>query len=378
MTAGALAVRPVLNRRDLKRFITVPFRFYRHDPNWVPPLIVDRLAFFDQKKNPFYKTAEVSLWVAFRGEEPVGRIAACVNRDYNEFHDTQMGSFGFYESVNDPEVAAALYDTAAEWVRARGAKTFMGPFNFSTNHEIGFLAEGFDRPPVVMMTYNPPYYLDLAEGWGLAKAKDVLAFRIDQDHPPDDRIRKIAARVKERANVTIRDINMRDFDAEIERVRQIYNQAWSKNWGFVPLREEEFAHIARDMKLILDPNLAYIAEVEGKPVGFSLSLPNVYRAQIRVRNGRLFPTGIFKLFWPLKIRRSIRDIRIITLGVIHEYQRRGIESVFYIETFDRGTTSGYSTGEISWILEDNTMMIKAAEALGSVRYKTYRLYEKAL
>lgn len=375
-TFGDIEVQPVLNRTDLRRFVRFPFQLYRNDPNWVPPLLVDRMAFFDFEKNPFYRTADVALFMAFRQGKPVGRIAACMNRDYIEFHGENVGSFGFYESIEDEAVARALYDTATEWVKARGAGKILGPFNFSSNHEIGFLADGFGIPPMVMMTYNPPYYLALAEACGFTKAKDVLAFRIINE--PDPRIRKIAERVKKRANVTIRDLNMDDFEAEIERVREIYNQAWSKNWGFVPLREDEFAHIARDMKLILDPHLAYIAEVEGRPVGFALSLPNIYEAQINVRDGRLFPTGLFKLLWPLKVKRSIQSIRIITLGVIHEYQKRGIESVFYIETYDRAMVRGYEWGEISWVLEDNTMMVKAAEALGSTRYKTYRIFEKAV
>jgi GNAT superfamily N-acetyltransferase len=376
--SGSVQIQPVLRRSELRQFLKLPFRLYRDNPCWVPPLWVDRMAFFDVKKNPFYRTAEVALFLARRGGEPVGRIAACVNHDYNEFHGEQTGSFGFFEAVNDRTVAHALLDTAAEWLAARGQKRILGPLNFSTNHDIGFLADAYDLPPVIMMPYNPPYYLKLAEGWGLVPTKDVLAFKYVADHPVPERIRRIAERVKKRTGIRIRNIDPRQFDREIQRVREIYNQAWSKNWGFVPLTEAEFAHIAKDLKLALDPRLAHIAEVEGRPVGFSLSVPDVFKSQIRIRSGRLFPTGLLRLLWDLKIRRSIRSIRTLTMGVIHEYQRRGIEAAFYIETIDQGTAAGYEWTEISWVLEDNDMMIKAAEALGSRRYKTYRVYHKEL
>lgn len=371
-----LEIRTVGQDPTLKQFIKFPFQIYRDNPVWVPPLLVDRMDFFNQNKNPFYKRADVELFMAFKDGAPVGRIAACVNHDHNDFHQEKMGSFGFFESVDDEPVAHALFDAAAEWVRQRGQHRFMGPLSFSTNHEVGFLVDAYDLPAVVMMPYNPPYYLKLAESWGLTKVKDLVAYKIQGS--PGDRIRRIAERVRKRHRVTIRNLNLKDFDEEINRIREIYNQAWSKNWGFVPLQRDEFAHIAKDMKMIIDPDIAFIAEIDGKPVGFSLSLPNIYEAQIKLRNGRLFPTGLFKLLWALKIRKSIGSTRIITLGVIHDYQRRGIESVFYIETYDRSLKNGYGWGEISWILEDNEMMIKAAQAMGSSQYKRYRLLEKPL
>lgn len=375
---AGVVVRPVHNRGELRRFIKLPFRLYRHDPNWVPPLILDRLAFFDIRKNPFYLSADIALFLAWRGSTPVGRIAACVNHDYNEFHAEKSGVFGFFECERDPEAACALFDTAAEWLKARGQSRMHGPFNFSTNHEVGFLVDGFGVPPAVMMTYTHAYYTELAEAWGLTKAKDLLAYRIDKSSPPALRIRKIASRVRTRNRVTIRSIDMNQFEQEIERLRRIYNEAWSKNWGFVPLREEEFSHIAKDLKLIVAPELAFVAEADGRPVGFSLALPNINEIQIKIRNGRLLPTGLLRLLWDLKVKKSIRGIRIITMGVVHDYQKRGIESVFYVETFDRAAQMGYEWGEISWILEDNDLMIRAAEALGSKRYKTYRIYGKSI
>jgi GNAT superfamily N-acetyltransferase len=340
-------------------------------------LWIDRRAFFDQKKNPFYRTADTALFVAYRNGVACGRIGACVNRDHNTFHETKTGSFGFFECEPDQAVATALLDTVAEWVAARGMDTLLGPLSFSTNHEVGFLTDAFDTPPMVMMSYNPPYYLDLVESWGMAKAKDMWAFKMDGTKPPPERVRRIAERVRQRANVTIRSIRLSEFEAEIDRIREIYNQAWSKNWGFVPLGEDEFQHIAKDMKLIIKPNWALMAEVEGRPIGFSLTLPNVFASQIRIRSGRLLPTGIFRLLWDLKVRKST-SARVITMGVIHDYQKRGIESVFYIDTFDRTTADGIEWGELSWVLEDNEMMIRAAEAMGAFRYKTYRVFGKTL
>jgi hypothetical protein len=371
-------VTPVRTRGELKEFIRVPFALYRNIPNWVAPLIIDRMAFFDLHKNPFYATSEVALFVLRREGRPVGRIAACVNRDYNEFHNERTGTFGFFECENDPRAAAALFDTAAEWLRARDQAQILGPFNFSSNHEVGFLIEGFDCPPSVMMTYTHPYYAGLAEAWGMTKAKDLLAYRIDRNSPPAERIRKIAARVRKREQVKVRNIDMRQFDAEIERVRRIYNQAWSKNWGFVPLREEEFAHIARDLKLLLEPELAFVAEVDSRPVGFCLAVPNINEVQVKIKSGRLFPTGLLRLLWALKVTRSIKSVRMITMGVVHDFQKRGIETVFYVDTFDRGAALGYEWAEISWILEDNELMVRAAQALGSRHYKTYRIYGRAL
>jgi GNAT superfamily N-acetyltransferase len=371
-------IRPVRTQGELRAFIKFPFRLYRHDLNWVPPLLLDRLEFFDIRKNPFYLTADIDLFMAWRGTRPVGRIAACVNHDYNDYHHQKSGVFGFFECEHDREAASVLFDAAAEWLKARDQTLMFGPFNFSTNHELGFLVEGFDSPPAVMMTYTWPYYVELAEGWGMTKAKDLIAYRIDRSSPPAERIRRIADRVRTRNRVTIRAIDMDNFEQEIGRVRRIYNEAWSQNWGFVPLREEEFSHIAKDLRLIVSPELVFVAEADGRPVGFSLALPNVHEIQVKIRNRRLFPTGFLRFLWELKVKKSIRGVRIITMGVVHDYQKRGIESVFYVETFDRAAAMGYEWGEISWILEDNDLMIRAAEALGSKRYKTYRIYEKPL
>ena len=377
MDGKSAEIHPVRTRRQLREFLRVPFDLHRHNPVWVPPLWVDRLAFFNREKHPFYKTADVELFLAIRNGRPVARIAACVNHDFNTTHNTLTGSFGFFECPNDEGLARELLDTACEWLRARGMTEALGPFNFSTNHEIGFLADAYDQPPVLMMTYNPPYYLELVERCGWTKAKDVWAFKMSGRVPPPERVRRIADLVRERTRVQIRTLDMRRFDQEIDCVREVYNQAWSRNWGFVPLRDEEFRHQAADMKLILRPDWALLAEVDGRPIGFSLTLPNIYESQVKIRNGRLLPTGLFRLLWGLKVQRP-KTSRVITMGVIHDYQKRGVESIFYIETYDRAHRDGIEFGELSWVLEDNDMMVKAAEALGAKRYKTYRIYGRKL
>jgi GNAT superfamily N-acetyltransferase len=377
MTSRSAAIQPVRRRRELREFLQVPFDLHGHDPLWVPPLWVDRLAFFDREKHPFYRTSEVELFVARSGGRPVARIAACVNRDFNATHGTQTGSFGFFECPNQPELAGDLLATACEWLRARGMTEALGPFNFSTNHEVGFLADAFDQPPVLMMSYNPPYYLELVESCGWTKAKDMYAFKMSGQVPPPERVRRISDKVRERTRVQIRTLDTKRFKSEIDLVREVYNQAWSRNWGFVPLTEAEFRHAAHDMKLILRPDWALIAEVDGRPIGFSLTLPNVYESQIKLRRGRLLPTGLFRLLWDLKVRRP-KTARVITMGVVHDFQKRGVESIFYLETWDRAHRDGIEWGELSWVLEDNDMMVRAAEALGAVRYKTYRVYGKRL
>jgi len=250
----------------------------------------------------------------------------------------------------------------------------VGPANFSTNHEVGMLIEGYDSPPFLMMTYNQPYYNDFVERFGLKKAKDLIAYRIDRQADIDPRLRRVAERVRTKEGVVFRSLNIKDFDAEVERLNDVYNQAWSKNWGFVPMSREEFRHMAKDMKQIVDPDLVFIAEVDGKPVGFSLTLPNINQALI-FTDGRLFPTGLIKLLWHTKVKNKIDSVRIITMGIVPEYQKRGLDTLFYLETFDVGSSKGYRWAEMSWVLEDNVLMAKAIEYMGGEAYKTYRMYE---
>ncbi len=369
-----VVVLPTETKRDLLEFVKFPWQIYKGDPNWVPPLLVERKEFFDKNKNPFFQHADVIFYLAKRNGKTVGRIAGIVNYKHIETHQEKVGFFGCFECIQEYEVAKLLLDTVREWLKSKGMEIMRGPANFSSNEEWGFLTEGFDSPPVIMMTYNPPYYLEFMKTYGMVKAKELYAYYIDKNRLPPERVNKMAELIKKRENITIRTINMKDFQGEVARVKQIYNAAWSKNWGFVPMTDEEFNHMAKSLRQIIDPHLVFIAEVNGKPAGFSLALPNINQALIKL-NGRLFPFGILKLLWHTKIKNKIDGVRIITMGVVHEFQKRGIDTVFYVATFDVGIKRGYTWAEMSWVLDDNVMMNRVLDILGATLYKKYRLYE---
>ncbi len=377
MNPQDIEIEEVRGKADLKRFIKFPWRVYEGDPNWVPPLLVDRFEFFDHEKNPFFRHAEVKLFLARRQGQIVGRVATCVNNAYNEHHQVKVGAFGFFEAVNDYDVAHRLLKTAMITLAGNGMEVMRGPLSFSTNHECGLLVEGFDSPPVVMMTYNPDYYVDFFERFGLTKAKDLLAFQITEGEIPGERARKLVERLRTRSGATFRKLNMRDFDNEVRRCIEIFNDAWQDNWGFEPMTPAETEHIAKNLKQIVDPDLVQFAEIEGETIGFSLALPDIYQVLQRL-NGRLLPTGIFKLLWHTKIRNKINRLRVVMMGIKPKYRKRGIDNCFYLDTFNIGGTKGYRRAELSWILENNELMISALERLGARRYKTYRIYESPL
>lgn len=361
----------------LNTFITLPFKLYKDDPNWVAPLLIERKEFFNKKKNPFYRGAKTKLFIAMRDNEPVGRIATCINYNHNVFHSEHVGFFGFFDCIDDYDVAAKLLKVAMITLKSEGMEKMRGPANFSTNHEVGFLVDGFDSPPVIMNPYNPPYIPKLAEKFGLKKVMDLYAFMMTDELPLSDRILKVVERIKERNKVTIRPLDLSHFDEELKKINFIYNNAWSDNWGFVPMPEEEFYHMGKDLKQIVDPDLVLIAEIDGEPAGFSMALPDM-NIVLKKLNGRLFPFGMLKLLWHMKIRRKIDGVRVMTMGVVHKYQKRGIDNVFYVETFNRGTAKGYKWAELSWILETNELMCRAAESLGAKLYKKYRMVEMPL
>jgi hypothetical protein len=364
-------IQPVTSRGQLRTFIRLPWKIYRDDPHWVPPLIRQLKETFDSRKNPFYDHANVRLFLAQRGDRTVGRVAAVTNHAHNQFHEERTGFFGFFECVNDEVVAQKLLDAARDWLREQGLDTLRGPANFSSNDEWGMLIQGFDSSPVLMMPYNPPYYPELMEPFGLAKAKDLYAYRISKEGGIPERLRRMAAKIEQKEGLTIRPIDMKDFANELNRIKEVYNNAWSKNWGFVPMTDAEFDHLAKQLKPLIIPELVLMAEVNGQPAGFSLTLPD-YNQALKKVNGRLFPFGLFKLLW---YSRKIDAARIMVMGVVHKYQKRGIDAIFYINTYDAGTARGYTWGEMSWVLEDNEMMNRAIEMLGGKIYKTYRIYE---
>ena len=367
-----ISIKVVENKRELKQFIKFAWKVNSADPNWVPPLISDRLKVLDKHKNPFFKHAEAEYFLAYRNGEIVGRIAAITNQMYNDFQNDNAGFFGFLEGIDDPEVFKLLLDTAKKWVKEKGKDFIMGPMNPSTNDEIGFLIDGFDRPPYFMMTHNPPYYPKLMDQLNYPKVKDVYAYYIHEDtFIFSEKLRRVAEFTRKKMGIDIRPVRMKEFEAELEKIRYIYNNAWAKNWGFVPMTPEEFDFIANDFKKIIDPDLVLLAEIKGKPVGFSLALPDYNQIFAKIPSGKLLPLGWLKF---LTEKNKINSLRVITLGVIQELQHTGIGGLFYLETFDRGTKKGYISAEMSWILEDNELMVKSAKLMGGKPYKTYRIY----
>lgn len=361
----------------LKKFIRFPLDLYKDDPNYVAPLNVERNDFFDVKKNPFYKTARVKLFLAMRDNKIVGRISTCINFSHNSFHEEKTGFFGFLDTIDNQEVASQLLKVAMITLKQEGMDRMRGPMNFSTNHECGFLVEGFDRPPLLMMTYNKPYQPQLAENFGLKKVMDLLAFWIVDSQGIPERFQRIVKKLKQRAGIKVRSINMSRYDQEIDKILEVYNNAWERNWGFVPMSDKEFRHMANDMRQIMDPDLVLLAEYGDKPIGFCLALPDINQVLKRL-NGKLFPLGLLKLLWHTKVKHTIDTVRIVTFGVIPEFQKRGVDSLLFVEVFERGVKNGFKFAELSWILESNEAMCRGAEQMGAKLYKRYRVLEMPL
>jgi GNAT superfamily N-acetyltransferase len=371
MPMKTLHLRTVATKRDRERFIKFLWNIYEGNAAWVPPLLMDRRKIMDKRKNPFYRHAEAEFFIAERNGEMVGRIAAIINHHHNQEHQENVGFFGFFESINDQEVANALFDQAKAYLRARGITSMRGPANPSVNDDWGFLIEGFEHPPVILMPYNPPYYAQLAERYGMTKLKDLFSYYLTQDRVYTDKMQRVYKLMQERHSMIFRSLDMRRFDQEVELVKEIYNKAWARNWGAVPLTDEEIDALAADLKPIVVPELVIFAEVKGKTVGFALSLPDINLALRYNKKGRLLP-GLVRLFLH---KKKINGVRILVLGVLPEYQKSGAAGVLFYETAYRAKQLGYQWGEAGWILEDNLPMVRAAEAMNAQLYKKYRLYE---
>ena len=366
-------------RADLARFFDVADRIYAGDPNWVAPLRSDVAKVF-QDDNPFFRHGEIQLFLANRGAETVGRIAAVLDRNHNSFHNEKTGFFGFFESVDDPEVAGKLLDAAAVWARERKMTVLRGPTNPTLNDEAGLLVDGFDSPPVLMMTYNPRSYVTLIEGQGFRKAKDLLAYWFPLEEKPLERLARVAERFRKREpNVVVRNISKGGLAADLPKIRRVYNEAWEKNWGFVPMTPEEMDFMAKRLKPLLVEELLWLAETKKpdgtlEPIGFMLMLPDYNRA-IAPTGGRLLPFGWLKF---LLATKKIRTVRVLTLGIQKEYRMRGIQSIMMADSLRFLLKKGYTGAEVSWLLEDNELVIGAVKLWGGKLYKTYRIYERAL
>jgi GNAT superfamily N-acetyltransferase len=376
---GSIQIEPVTDKRGVLELIEFPFKLYRGDRNWVPPLIEERRDFLDPNKNPFFEHARFQLFLARRDGDLVGTIGAVVDDNHNQVHDERMGAFGFFESIDNQEVAGALLGAAEDWVRAQGMTIMRGPMNFSTNHEVGLLIEGDDESPMVMMTYNPRYYARLIEARGYVKAMDLFAYIGDLDdrlHNGPPKLYRAAEKAAKNAGIRVRKADMRHFAEEVKRARSIYDRAWTRHWGFVPLTEKEGDFLAAGLKPVIDPDLVLIAEtLDGAPIGMSITLPDLHQALKRSGGGHMLPFGLLKFLWH---KRKVDQVRLWGMGVIEEYRGRGIDALFYIETARAALAKGYKRIEGSWILESNTMMNRIIERLGGRRYKTYRIYEKSL
>ncbi|TMR18289.1 N-acetyltransferase [Nonomuraea turkmeniaca] len=366
-------VEPVVTRRDRERFLDLPYRLHAGEPHWVPPLRREAGRLISPRHNPFFAYGTARLFVARRGPQVLGRIAAVHNPRHNSRFEAADGFFGQFECADDGAAARALIDAAGHWLRGRRLTSMIGPVNLTTNGECGVLVDGFDTPPRLLMPYNPPYYGPLLEAAGLRKAKDLWAWRRGM-RPFDERFSRVAARLEHRARVRVRPIDLRDFDDELARIRHLYNSAFDGLWGFVPMTEGEFGALARQLRPILDPGLVLIAESGGEPVGVSISLPDLNQALPAAR-GRLttwgLPLGLLRL---RRAARSIDAMRSIVVGVLPEHRGRGVEILLYAGTLRAAVSGGYRDIELGWTLEDNSAIVASLRAAGCTPAKTYRLY----
>jgi GNAT superfamily N-acetyltransferase len=366
----AVEVRPL---RHPARFLDLQRAFYRGDPHFAPPMTMAETWQVDPRKNPFFEHGEAEFFAAFRGDRPVGRISAARDRLHDEFHGDRVGFFGHFEAA-DAAAARALLDTASKWLRSRGASVVRGPIDLSTNYKCGLLVDGTPGLPVLMMPYNPPTYAAWLEAWGLRRAKDLLALWCTKSTLDLRRADRIVAHLSKKSGATIRRFDMKRFWPEVAMVWQLYNRIWEKNWGFVPMSEGEFLRQAKDLKPIARAELMHVAEVDGKPVGFIIALPDANVA-IKACDGRLLPFGWWKF---LRAMRGVRTVRTITLGVVPEHRKVGIELLLMHAVIHQGIEAGFDSCEASWILEDNNDMVGPLSTLGMAPYRRYRIYERAL
>lgn len=377
---ASLTIRPVQTRRELKRFVKVPFHLHRDSEQWVAPLIFERMQFLDHGKNPYFEHAEAEYFLAERDGEPVGRVSAQVDARWDEFQGGKDAMFGFFEAVEDPEVVAALLGAATEWAAAKGRERILGPMDFTTNEEIGVLIEGFDRRPMILEPWHPPYYQRLIEAEGFAKAMDVLMWELQfgslkQGESFDPSIHAAAKKGLEDEGIVIRNLRKSEMAAEVRRFTDVYNEAWGHNWGFVPITDAEVEFQAKNLKQVIDEKWAYMAEKDGEVVGAALTLPDINQVMAKL-NGRLLPFGWAKF---LLGKGKIDQCRVLALGVKHDYRHSGVAAGLYLRHLEEAAVpGGIVGGEMGWILETNEAMNRAMEGMGGTVVKKYRLYERGL
>jgi GNAT superfamily N-acetyltransferase len=377
--SGKIDIVEVRTSRDRTAFIKFPWRIYRDDPAWIPPLIIERKQFLDRKHHPFYRHGDAALFLARRDGKVVGRIMASDDTRYNQIHQSNVGCFGMFECIEDVDLARALFEAAATWVKSKGRTDIIGPIDYSTNYVCGLLIDGFEHPPTLLTAHNPPYYERLIEQSGFVKEIDWYAWWFSQFTDSARRLRKIAAARAGKHGLTIRQIDKKNLEEESRRITGVFNQAWEKNWGYVPFTEAEAVHMARELKPIIEPPGTLIAEIGGKPVGFVLAVRDINVALRRLKNGRLttfgLPIGLAKLLY---YHRKTRTGRLVALGVVEQYRRAGIAEMLVLDVIDAAFSRGFTGAELSMTLENNVMVNRFIEAMGAKRYKTYRMYRRAI
>jgi GNAT superfamily N-acetyltransferase len=377
---GNVSIRPVRTRRELKRFVKVPFRLHRDQPQWVAPLIFERMEFLDRKKNPWFEHGEAEYFLAERDGEAVGRISAHLDRRWDSYQGGSDAMFGFFESSNDPEVAAALLGAATEWAREKGRSRILGPMDFTTNDEIGILIEGYERRPMILEPWHPPHYRELIEAEGFGKAMDVQMWELQfgdlkEGERFDPSIHEAAEKGLREEGIVIRTMRKREMADEVRRFMDVYNEAWGDNWGFVPITDAEVEFQAKNLKQVIAENWAFMAEKDGEVVGAALTLPDINQVMAKL-NGRLLPFGWLRF---LLGKRKIDQLRVFALGVKHEYRHSGVAAGLYLKHLEEAAVpGGIAGGEMGWILETNEPMNRAMEGMGGTVVKKYRIYEKLL
>ncbi len=369
------AVTVVESKEEKKQFLEFPYSHYSEDKYWVPPLKIEQKKLLNTDKNPFFNNADIELFLAYHNDKLVGRVAAIIDHRYNEYHNTKTGFFGFFECINRHQTATLMFKVVEDWLKSRGMEEVMGPANPGMMDEIGILVSGFTKYPSILMPYNKEYYDSLLKTVGFGKEMDLFTYDVNQDNVNRDRMNRAVDIVRKRLpDIHIRKIRLKKIKEEILIIQEIFNAAWKDNWGFIPLSTEEFDYLAKDLKTIVDPNYAHVAEIKGKPVAFSVALPD-YNQILKDLDGTLFPTGLLKILWR---KKNITRIRTALMGVLPEFQGKGIDALLHRESIENGLKYNKYASEIGWILESNVHMNRVAEKIGGELEKTYRMYTKPL
>jgi GNAT superfamily N-acetyltransferase len=376
---GKVVIKPVGSWWDRRTFMYLPWELYRNDPNWIPPLRLNQAELLNYRKHPFYDRAEIQTFLAYRDGNAVGRIAAIINKPHNERYNEQRGFFGFFESINDRAVSDALFDVAGGWLRDRGMTHVRGPANPSMNYECALLTAGFDSPPTFMMTYNPPFYVDLVEGYGFKAGRELFAYDATpkEINLADEKLSNMAAQAVSFSGATIRPLNKKQFSKDVGSFIELYNASLVVNWGFVPLEPSEMSHLAASLKQLLIPELTLFAEVDGRPVGTVCGLPD-YNPRIKRINGSLLPWHGGGAFTLLSSRGGFDRMRVLSINVVPEFQKWGLGLALMLGLVPKALSLNISNAEFSWIDEENSLARKGLEKAGAVIAKRFRMYDRAL